>query len=64
MILGVPNYPLTPHPSDGLAAMKQDRENLYFEYVHARGAYPKYMDRYFKYNNIVINRKALIGIRK
>lgn len=54
MILGVPNYPLTPHPSDVLETMKQDRENLYFADVHARGAYPKYMDRYFKDNNIKI----------
>ncbi|MBZ9608848.1 glycoside hydrolase family 1 protein [Clostridium estertheticum] len=55
MILGVPNYPLTPHPSDVIEAMKQDRENLYFADVHARGAYPKYMDRYFKDNNIKIH---------
>ena len=55
MILGVPNYPLTSHPSDVLEAMKQDRENLYFADVHVRGEYPKYMDRYFKANNIKIN---------
>jgi len=54
MILGVPNYPLTSHPSDVLEAVKQDRENLYFADVHVRGAYPKYMDRYFKANNIKI----------
>ncbi|WP_010238193.1 glycoside hydrolase family 1 protein [Clostridium arbusti] len=54
MILGVPNYPLTPNPSDVLEAMKQDRENLYFADVHVRGAYPKYMNRYFKDNNIKI----------
>lgn len=54
MILGVPNYPLTPNPRDVLEAMKQDRENLYFADVQARGAYPKYMDRYFKDNNIKI----------
>ncbi|MFT5874232.1 MAG: 6-phospho-beta-glucosidase [Clostridium sp.] len=55
MILGVPNYPLTPHPSDVIETMKQDRENLYFADVHVRGAYPKYMDRYFKDNNIKIH---------
>jgi 6-phospho-beta-glucosidase len=55
MILGVPNYPLTSDPSDVLEAVKQDRENLYFADVQARGAYPKYMDRYFKANNIKIN---------
>ncbi|PRR82225.1 glycoside hydrolase family 1 protein [Clostridium vincentii] len=54
MILGVPNYPLTPNPDDVLEAMKQDRENLYFADVHVRGAYPKYMDGYFKENDIKI----------
>lgn len=56
MILGVPNYPLTSQPSDVLEAMKQDRENLYFADVQVRGAYPKYMNRYFKENNIKIHR--------
>ncbi|MCT8975064.1 glycoside hydrolase family 1 protein [Clostridium sp. CX1] len=55
MILGVPNYPLTPHPSDVLEAMRQDREILYFADVQVRGAYPKYMNRYFKENNIKIH---------
>ena len=55
MILGVPNYPLTSHPSDVIEAVKQDRENLYFADVHVRGAYPKYMDRYFKENNVKIH---------
>lgn len=55
MILGVPNYPLTPNPSDVLEAMKQDRENLYFADVQVRGVYPKYMNRYFKENNIKIH---------
>ncbi len=54
MILGVPNYPLTPNPSDVLEAMKQDRENLYFGDIQVRGVYPKYMDRYFKANNVKI----------
>jgi len=54
MILGVPNYPLTSHPSDVLEAMKQDRGNLYFADIHVRGAYPKYFDKYFKENNIKI----------
>lgn len=54
MILGTPNYPLTSHPSDVREAMKQDREILYFTDVQVRGAYPKYMDRYFRDNNIII----------
>jgi 6-phospho-beta-glucosidase len=58
MILGTPNYPLTSHPSDVLEALKQDREILYFTDVQARGAYPRYMDRYFKENNIKIHRSS------
>jgi len=54
MILGVPNYPLTPMPSDVLKAMEKDRENLFFADIHARGEYPKYMNRFFKENNIEI----------
>ncbi len=55
MILGVPNYPLTPMPSDVLKAMAQDRQNLFFADVHARGEYPTYMNRFFKENNINLN---------
>lgn len=54
MILGVPNYLLTAKPSDVLKAMTQDRETLFFGDIHARGEYPKYMNRYFKDNNIEI----------
>ena len=54
MILGVPNYPLTANPSDVIKAMEQDRGTLFFGDVHARGEYPKYMNRYFKENNIEI----------
>ncbi|NSB63751.1 beta-glucosidase/6-phospho-beta-glucosidase/beta-galactosidase [Clostridium beijerinckii] len=54
MILGVPNYPLTPKPSDVLKAMEADRENLFFGDVHVRGEYPRYMNRFFKENNIEI----------
>jgi 6-phospho-beta-glucosidase len=58
MILGVPNYPLTSMPSDVLKAMEQDRQNLFFADIHARGEYPKYMNRFFKENNIEINMEA------
>ena len=54
MILGIPNYPLTSMPSDVLKAMATDRETLFFGDIHARGTYPKYMNRYFKENNIEI----------
>ncbi|WP_315076611.1 glycoside hydrolase family 1 protein [uncultured Clostridium sp.] len=54
MILGVPNYPLTPMPRDVLKAMEQDRQNLFFADIHARGEYPRYMNRFFKENGIEI----------
>ena len=54
MILGVPNYPLTSKPSDVLKAMEADRQNLFFADIHARGEYPRYMNRFFKENNIKI----------
>jgi Beta-glucosidase/6-phospho-beta-glucosidase/beta-galactosidase len=54
MILGVPNYPLTSMPSDVLKTMEQDRQNLFFADIHARGEYPRYMNRFFKENNIEI----------
>ena len=54
MILGIPNYPLTSKPRDVLKAMSQDRETLFFGDIHARGKYPKYMNRYFNENNIEI----------
>ena len=55
MILGVPNYPLTSMPADVLKAMEQDRQNLFFADVHARGEYPTYMNRFFKENDIKLN---------
>lgn len=54
MVIGVPSYPLTPNPDDVIANMEQDRHNLYFIDVQARGAYPKYLNRYFKENGIQI----------
>ncbi len=54
MILGVPNYPLTAHPADMLATLRQDREILFFSDVQVRGAYPRYMERYFRENGIAI----------
>lgn len=58
MILGVPNYPLTPMPSDVFKAMEQDRQNLFFSDIHARGEYPRYMNRFFKENNIEIKMES------
>ena len=54
MILGIPVYPLTPHPDDLIETMRVERETLFFADVHARGKYPRYMNRLFKENNIEI----------
>jgi len=54
MVLGVPNYPLTPNPRDVIKALEHDRENFFFADVHVRGEYPSYMKRVFKENNIEI----------
>ena len=55
MILSMPVYPLTPDPADALAALAQDRENLLFADVHARGAYPGYALRRFRERGIALN---------
>ena len=52
MILAIPVYPLTPDPADVVAAMEADHRNLFFGDVHARGAYPGYMLRYFREQGI------------
>lgn len=52
MILSMPVYPLTPAPEDVIASMKADHMNDFFGDVHVRGAYPGYMKRYFRENDI------------
>lgn len=54
MILSMPVYPLTPAPDDVIASMEADHRNDFFGDVHVRGAYPGYMKRYFRENNINI----------
>lgn len=48
MILSLPTYPLTPNPSDVIAAMQIDHMNMMFADVHMRGYYPGYAKRYFR----------------
>ncbi len=55
MILSMPVYPLTPDPSDVLAAMEQEHKNMMFADVHARGYYPGYALRFFRENGIRID---------
>lgn len=54
MILGITVYPLTPHPDDVIKTMERDRETYLFADVHARGAYPRYLLRYFEKHGIDI----------
>ncbi|MET9867487.1 glycoside hydrolase family 1 protein [Streptomyces sp. NPDC006386] len=55
MVLALPVYPLTPHPSDALAAMHADHANLMFGDVHVRGAYPGYALRHMRENGIELD---------
>ncbi len=54
MVLSMPTYPLTPNPDDMIETMKSEHMNYFFSDVHVRGAYPGYMKRYFRENNINI----------
>ncbi|MFJ7724622.1 glycoside hydrolase family 1 protein [Neobacillus sp. NPDC097160] len=54
MLARMSHYPNTPNPADVLKAQRDNQENLFFTDVHARGEYPKYMDRFFKENGIEI----------
>lgn len=55
MILGIPNYPLTPHPDDVWATIQKDRESFIFSDVHANGQYPFYAKRYFEENGVSLD---------
>lgn len=55
MVLSMPIYPLTPDPSDVVAAMEADHLNLMFSDVHARGYYPGYALRYFREHGIELD---------
>lgn len=43
MAAATPVYPRTCNPDDVLLAMEEDRKNLFFTDVHARGRYPSYV---------------------
>lgn len=45
MVIANPHYPLTPDPSDAMAALKADQANYAFGDVHVRGEYPGYFRR-------------------
>ncbi|HEM4157562.1 6-phospho-beta-glucosidase [Streptococcus suis] len=54
MLARMENYAATCNPDDVLAALKKDQENLFYTDVQVRGAYPSYMKRFFKENNIQV----------
>ncbi|RRJ65155.1 glycoside hydrolase family 1 protein [Paenibacillus oralis] len=54
MILSMPTYPLTPNPDDVVKVMEFEHRNYFFGDVHARGAYPGYMKRFFREYGIEI----------
>ena len=58
MQLFATTYPLTCNPSDIIACQQQSHlMNWFCGDVQVRGKYPKYINRYFKENNIVIDIK-------
>lgn len=52
MIIAMPTYPLTPDPSDVVAAMHTAHDSYAFGDVHCRGEYPGYLLRRFRENGI------------
>ncbi|MGG7141865.1 glycoside hydrolase family 1 protein [Clostridium nigeriense] len=48
MVLGVVNYPMTPHPNDMIASMERDQDLMFFTDIHVRGKYPRYTKKLFK----------------
>lgn len=45
MVAATPVYPRTCNPDDVLLAMEEDRKNLFFTDVHAKGRYPSYVKK-------------------
>lgn len=52
MLARMESYAGTCNPEDVRLNQHENQMNLYFTDVHARGEYPRYMDRYFAENNI------------
>ncbi|MDU5110854.1 MAG: 6-phospho-beta-glucosidase [Clostridium sp.] len=48
MVLGVINYPMTPHPDDMIASMERDHDLMFFTDIHVRGKYPRYTKKLFR----------------
>lgn len=52
MILALPRYPLSPKPTDALAAMQASHSDYAFGDIHCRGEYPGYLLREFREKGI------------
>ncbi|MBM6615298.1 glycoside hydrolase family 1 protein [Desemzia sp. RIT804] len=48
MVLGIYNYPMTPHPDDTLAVLEANKNLNYFLDVQTRGYYPKWIQQEWK----------------
>lgn len=57
MVLGMVNYPNTPHPKDVWAALQDQHKTFFFTDVQVRGHYPFYMKRFFEENGITIEKQ-------
>ncbi len=56
MVIGLPVYPMTPHPDDILVAMDKMRMNYtFFTDVMVNGAYPFYAQRFFDDHGISLD---------
>jgi 6-phospho-beta-glucosidase len=57
MVLGMINYPNSPHPGDVLAALQDQHKTFFFTDVQVRGHYPSYMNRFFEEHGITIDKQ-------
>ncbi|WP_078544569.1 glycoside hydrolase family 1 protein [Litchfieldia alkalitelluris] len=57
MVLGMINYPNSPHPEDVLSALQDQHKTFFFTDVQVRGHYPSYMNRFFAEHGISVNKQ-------
>lgn len=57
MLARMETYPYSCKPEDVLKAQHGNQMNLFYTDVHARGEYPKYMDRFFEENDIALHKE-------
>lgn len=54
MLARFESYPNSCDPIDVMATLERDQSNFFYTDVQIRGEYPKYMNKFFKENNIVL----------